>query len=240
MSGLLVAIDPYIARLSSGTNVGFFGPINTTKLALSQPDPEQVVRTSYLRSSYGQALDAYNRPKPCEIEFTIDDCDPDILSMAMLGVPATYEQTVASSANETFTARLNKWVSLTKNNLSSFSIADKVLDTDYNIDLVGGLVRMLTGDDEDEYTAVISAPARSGQKIDAGTDTVLQLSIRGVGVNLFNSKYMELQVWQANVSPSGSLDFISKDPISMTFKGVCIVPSGKSGPYQYAEHANDA
>ena len=26
------------------------------------------------------------------IEFTIDDCDPDLLSLAMLGVPAAYAQ----------------------------------------------------------------------------------------------------------------------------------------------------
>lgn len=238
MSGLLVAIDPYIARLSSGSNLGFFGPINTTTLKLTQPDPEQVVRTSFLRTSYGQALDSYNRPQPTEIEFTVDDCDPDILSMAMLGVPATYTQTVASSASETFNGRLNKWVSLSKNNLTAFSIATKVLDTDYNVDLVGGLVRMLTGSDGAEYTATISAPARTGEYINAGTDTVLQLHIRGVGTNLFNSKYMEINIWQANVSPAGSLDFISKDPITMTFKGTCIIPSGRTGPYQYAEHAN--
>lgn len=238
MSGLLVAIDPYIARLSSGSNVGYFGPINTTTLKISQPDPEQVVRQSYLRASYGQALDSYNRPKPAEIEFTIDDCDPDILSMAMLGTPAAYTQTVASSASETFTGRLHKWVSLSRNNLTALSIAGMTLDTDYNVDLVGGLVRMLTGTDGAEVTATISAPARAGEKIDAGTDTVLQLAIRGVGTNLFTGKYMEINVWQANVSPSGALDFISKDPITMTFKGTCIVPSGKAGPYQYAEHAN--
>lgn len=237
MSGLLVAIDPYIARLSSGSNVGYFGPINTTALKLNQPDPEQVVRTSFLRASYGQALDSYNRPKPCEIEFTVDDCDPDILSMAMLGVPAAYAQTVASSATETFTGRIGKWVSLSKNSLTAFSISGAVLNTDYNVDLYAGLVRMLTGTDGATVTATISAPARSGHKIDAGTDTVLQLAIRGAGTNLFTSRAMEINIWQANVSPSGALDFISKDPISMTFKGVCIVPTGKAGPYQYLEHA---
>ena len=68
MSGLLVAIDPYIARLNAGVNEGFFGPINTTVLKLTQPDPEQVIRQSYLKASYGQALDSYNRPQPLEIE----------------------------------------------------------------------------------------------------------------------------------------------------------------------------
>lgn len=237
MSGLLFAIDPYIARLSNGVNVGYFGPVNTTTLKLTHPDPDQVVRTSYLRASYGQALDSYNRPKPVEIEFTIDDCDPDLLSMAMLGTPAAYTQAEATNADETFTAQLNKWVSLSKNNLTAFAITGKTLDTDYNIDMVGGLVRVLTGTDGASMTATLSAPARTGKTIDAGTSTVLQLAIRGVGTNLFTGEMVEIDVWQANVSPSGSLDFISKDPISLTFKGTCIVPSGKAGPYQYRKHS---
>jgi hypothetical protein len=158
--------------------------------------------------------------------------------MAMLGTPATYTQTVASSVNENFVAKLNKWVSLTRNNLSAFAIAGKVLDTDYNVDLYGGLVRMLTGNDGATVTTTYSAPARTGHSIDAGTETVIQLRIRGVGKNLFNDRYMEIQVHQANVSPAGALDFISKEPVSLTFKGTCIVPSGFTGSYKYEEHVN--
>jgi hypothetical protein len=241
-TGLLVAIDPYIARLSSGANVGYFGPINTTTLKLTQPDPDKIERISYLRSSYGQALDSYNRPKPVEIEFTIDDCDPDLLSMAMLGTPATYTQSarLIGDAASTFTARYDKWVSLSHNSLTNFVITGKTLGTDYELDLDGGLCKVLsTGTIADastvSYTA--AATARSGDSIDAGTETVIQLAIRGVGKNLFNDRAMEINVWQANISPSGALDFISKEPISLTFKGTCIVPSGKAGPYQYLEYA---
>lgn len=241
MSGLLVAIDPYIARLSAGVNVGYFGPVNTTTLKLTQPDPDTVERISYLRSSYGQALDSYNRPKPVEIEFTIDDCDPDLLSMAMLGTPATYTQTarLITDAATDFVARHDKWVGLSHNSLTEFVIAGKTEGTDYEVDMAGGLCKVLsTGTIADgstvSYTA--AATARSGKKIDAGTDTVLQVAIRGVGVNLFNSKAMEVEVWQANISPSGAIDFISKDPISLTFKGTVIVPTGKAGPYQYREY----
>lgn len=242
MSGLLVAIDPYIARLSSGVNVGYFGPVNTTTLKLTQPDPDKVERISYLRTSYGQALDSYNRPKPVEIEFSIDDCDPDLLSMAMLGTPATYTQTarLIGDAATDFVARHDKWAGLSHNSLTEFVIAGKTEGTDYEVDMAGGLCKVLsTGTIANgstvSYTA--AATARSGKKIDAGTDTVLQVAIRGVGVNLFNSKAMEVEVWQANISPSGAIDFISKDPISLTFKGTVIVPTGKAGPYQYREYA---
>lgn len=242
MSGLLVAIDPYIARLNSGTNVGFFGPINTTTLKLTQPDPEQVVRTSYLVKSYGQALDSYNRPQPLEIEFTIDDCDPDLLAMAMLGTPASYAQTarlITDPATDVV-AYHDRWVGLSHNSLTAFAITGKTEGTDYEIELSAGLLRILsTGTIADastvSYTA--AAPARSGSMIDAGTDTLLQVGIRGAGKNLFNGKSISVEVWQANISPSGGIDFISKDPISLTFKGTVIVPSGKVGPYRYTEYA---
>lgn len=241
-TGLLVAIDAYYARLSAGANIGFYDVPNTTVLKLTHPDPDKVERISYKRSTYGQALDSYNRPKPVEIEFTIDDCDPDWLSMAMLGVPAAYTQSarLIGDAATDFTARHDRWVSLSHNSLSNFVISGKALGTDYELDLIGGLCKVLsTGTIADEsavsYTA--AAPARTGQKIDAGTETVIQLAIRGIGKNLFNDKEIEVNVWQANVSPSGSLDFISKEPISLTFKGTCVVPSGKTGPYQYLEHA---
>lgn len=242
MSGLLVAIDPYIARLSSGTNVGYFGPINTTTLKLTQPDPDKIERISYLRASYGQALDSYNRPKPVEIEFSIDDCDPDLLSMAMLGAPAAYSQSarLIGAAATDFTARHDKWVGLSHNSMTAFVVSGKTEGTDYEIDLVAGLCKVLsTGTIADEATVsyTAAAPARTGTQIDAGTETILQVAIRGVGVNLFNSKAMEIEVWQANISPSGALDFISKEPISLTFKGTVVVPSGKAGPYQYREYA---
>lgn len=242
MSGLLVAIDPFIARLVSGANVGFLGPVNTTVLKLTQPDPDAIVRTLYTRTNYGQAGDSYNRPKPTEIEFTIDDCDPDLLSLAMLGTPAAYSQAarLIGDAASTFTARHDKWVSLSHNNLTNFVISGKTEGVDYELHDEGGLCKVLsTGTiaDASTVTYTAAAPARSGKKIDAGTDTVIQVHIRGVGINLFNNKAMEINVWQANISPSGALDFVSKDPISLTFKGTVIVPSGKAGPYQYIEHA---
>ena len=242
MSGLLVAIDPYIARLSSGVNVGYFGPINATVLKLTQPDPDKIERISYLPSSYGQALDSYNRPKPVEIEFTIDDCDPDLLSMAMLGTPATYTQSarLIGDAATDVVVHHDKWVSLSHNSLTALAITGKTEGTDYEVALTGGLLKALsTGTIADgstvSYTA--AAPARSGQQIDAATDTVLQVGIRGVGVNLFKNTPIEIEVWQANISPSGALDFVSKEPISLTFKGTVIVPSGKAGPYRYKEYS---
>lgn len=240
MSGLLVAIDPYIARLSSGANVGYFGPINTTKLNITQPDPDKIERLSFLRSSYGQALDSYSRPKPAEIEITFDEIDPDLLSWALLGTPATYTQTLQSDTTGSFTAQHDKWVALPYNSLTEFIISGKSAVTDYHIEMEAGLVKVLSTGTIAQHSTVnytLDAAARTGKYIDAGTDTVLQLSIRGIAENLFvDGQRYDIDVWQANVSPTSGLDFVSKDPISLTFKGTLIVPAGKLGPYQIRKH----
>lgn len=235
MSGLLLAIDPYIARLSVGANLGYFGPVNTTKIAITSPDPDIIVRPSKLRSTYGQALDSYSAPKPTEIELTFDDMAPDLLSMGLLGVPAAYTQADGTGASGSFTARHDRWVAIGKNNLSAFAITGKTEGTDFVVDLSAGLVKALsTGTIADaastNYTA--SWPARSGKKIIANTTTSLQLALYGRGTNLFNQEDVDLEVYQANVAPSGALEFISSDPVSITLKGTLIVPAGKTGPYE--------
>lgn len=240
MSGLLISIDPYIARLSSGSNVGFFGPINTTTLKITAQEPDKIERLSYLRSSYGQALDSYSKPKPTEIEFAFDDIDPDLLSWALLGTPATYTQAAQNDTAGNFTARHDKWVSLPYNHISDLKISGKTDGVDFVYAAEPGLVKVLsTGTIADNSTVsyTVDAAARAGKSIVAGTDTVLQLQIKGICSNLFaTGEIWDVDVWQANVSPNISLDFISREPISLSFKGTLIIPNGQTGPYRLRRH----
>lgn len=241
MSGLLLAIDARIARLSEGVNVGYFDAINLPSLELTKPDPEVVNRISYMRSTYGQALDSYSRPKPDEITFTTDETAPDILSMAMLGTPASYAQSAGTDQVIAITASLDKWVALGKNNISALSIAGLTVGDDYEVNLEAGLVKILTGnagtiDDGDPVNVTASYPARTGSKIVAGTAPVLQLAILGTGINLFTNEQVEIEIPQANVSPNGALSFVSSDPVVLSFKGTLVTPSGAAGPYTYTVH----
>lgn len=242
MSGLLLAIDARIARLVTGANQGYMDPINIPKLEITKPEPEKVERISYMRSSYGQALDSFNRPKPDEITFTTDECAPDVLSMALLGTPAAYAQSAGTAQELTPTVYLDKWVALGKNNLSSVSISGMVLNTDYELNAEAGLLKVLTGnaggkDDGDTVTVTASWPARDGYSVVAGTDPVLQLQILGSGINLFTEEQVEIDIYQANVSPNGALSFVSNEPVSLSFSGTLVTPSNKTGPYKYTVHA---
>ena len=231
MSGLLLAVDAQIDRFTDGAATGFMDAINLPSLSITQPDPDTVSRTSFMRSSYGQALDSYQRPKPAEIEFETDECSPDILSMAFLGRPADYAQAAGTDQTVTIAAKIGKWVAIGHNNLTEFEITGKVAGTDYEVNLEAGLFKSKTIP-SGTVTATASWAARGGKTIVAGTDTILQIAIHGQGVNLFNSQQITLDVWQANISPSGGISFISADPVSLKFKGTLVTPSSKTGPYQ--------
>lgn len=236
MAGLLLAVDAHIDRFSAGVATGFMDAINLPKLQITQPDPDSIIRTSFMRSTKGQALDSYLSPKPAEIEFDTDECAPDILSMALLGRPADYAQAAGADQAVTIAGILGKWVAIGKNNLSAFAVTGKVAGTDYEINLEAGLFKSLTIA-TGSVSATASYPARDGSTIVANTETVLQIAIHGHGINLFNSQQVEIEVFQANVSPTGGISFITSDPATLSFKGTLITPAGKTGPYQLTLHA---
>lgn len=188
--------------------------------------------------SYGQALGAISVPKPAEIEFVTDSLPAPYLSMVLLGEPAAYTQTSATDAAGTFTAIHDKWVPLERVELTAFAIDTKTLGTDYEVHLAAGLCKVLsTGAIADASTVnyTHSAPARSGSKIVAGTQSLIQVTLHGSGLNADTGKRCGLLIHKANVSPSGALSFVSDDYISMTFKGTLIKPDGEAGAWEYWE-----
>lgn len=236
--GLFTNLTFRVDRWVSGAKAGYMDAFNVTELTITQPDPETKTRTSYMVESYGQALGAVSIPKPAEIEFKTDSLPAPYLSMALLGTPATYTQTVAAAVEGTFTAIHDKWVPLARCELTAFAIAGKTLGTDYEVHLAAGLVKVLsTGTivDASTVTYTHSAPARSGSKIVAGTASLIQLTLHGSGINADTGKRCGLLIHKANVSPSGGLSFIGTDYMSVAFKGTLVKPDDQAGPYEYYE-----
>lgn len=239
MAGTLLAVDAYISRFVEGSPVGAFGPINLQSLSITQPEPETIQRVSRMRSSYGQALDSVSRPQPTEVSFVTDETAPDTLSMAMLGAPAPYAQAVGTLLAGTFTARHDRWVAIGRNNLTAFVIDGKDEDEDYKIVMDAGLVMVLsTGDIADNATVTYTSthPEREGEDIVFGTDSVLQVQITGIGVNQATGQRMDFEIYQANVSPSGGLELIGDEFLTLEFSGNLVTPEGETGPFMLRRH----
>ncbi|MCU0806547.1 MAG: hypothetical protein MUC53_00940 [Candidatus Contendobacter sp.] len=237
--GLFTNLTFRADRWENGAKAGYMDAFNVSEMQITQPDPDTKTRVSYMAESYGQALGAISTPKPATIQFKTDSLPPAYLSMALLGVPADYTQTVAAAVESTFVAITNKWVPLARVELTAFAIAGKTLGVDYEVHLAGGLVKVLgspgTIVNGSTVTYTHSAPARAGSKIVAGTQSLIQLTLHGSGINADTGKRCGILVHKANVSPSGALSFIGADYISMTFKGTLIKPDDQDGSWEYWE-----
>jgi len=237
--GLFTNLTFRADRWVSGVKAGYMDAFNVSEMTLTQPDPDTKTRVSYMAESYGSALGAISVPKPVEIQFKTDSLPAPYLAMALLGEPAAYTQTVAAADTAgTFTAIHDKWVALTRCELTAFAITGKTLGTDYEVHLLAGLVKVLsTGTIANASTVnyTHAAPARAGQKIIAGTQSLIQLTLHGSGINADTGKRCGILVHKANISPSGGLNFVGTDYISMTFKGTLIKPDDQDGAWEYFE-----
>lgn len=236
--GLFTNLTFRADRWVSGAKAGYMDAFNVSEMTITQPDPDTKTRNSFMVEDYGQAKGAVSIPKPMEIQFKTDSLPAPYLSMALMGVPAAYAQTSATDTAGSFTAIHDKWVALPRCELTAFAISGKTLGTDYEVHLAAGLCKVLsTGTILDAATVnyTHSAPARSGQKIIAGTQSLIQLTLHGSGINADTGKRCGLLIHKANVSPSGGMSFIGTDYISMTFKGTLIKPDDQLGPYEYWE-----
>lgn len=236
--GLYTNLTFRVDRWVNGAKAGFMDAFNVSEMAITQPDPDTKTRVSYMAESYGQALGAISTPKPPEVQFKTDSLPAGYLAMALLGTPAAYSQTVAADVAGTFVAVWDRWVALPRCELTAFTIAGKTLGVDYEVHLAAGLVKALsTGTIANNATVDFthSAPARAGQKIIAGTQSLIQLTLRGDGINADTGKRCGILIHKANVSPSGGLNFVSNDYISITFKGTLIKPDDQAGSWEYWE-----
>ncbi|PWV65999.1 hypothetical protein [Plasticicumulans acidivorans] len=238
--GLLTDVDVLLFRLNAGVRQGGFGPVNCSKLDITQPDPDYVDRPSFRRGEKGQLLDSYPVPKALEIEIVFDDMQPDLLSMGLRGVPATYLQAAKTDEAVTVHVYHDRWVALGSNSLTAFAIAGKTAGEDYEVDLAAGLLRVLsTGSiaDDTAVDATLSCQARVGSEIYMGTVPLIQLGILTVGGNLYyDGQAVELEVGQASVTPSGALAWVTNEPVSITLKGKLVTPHGWQGPVRYRAH----
>jgi hypothetical protein len=247
--GLFTNLTCRIDRFVNGSPAGYMDAINLTELTITQPAPDTKTRTSYMAEGYGTALGAVSIPKPTEIQFKTNSMPPAVLSMALLGEPATFAQTATASGGSSgsitvTSADFGTWIPVSHRDASAFELtgvhSGKVAGTDYDISLTAGLIKIIPASEGGTITSgtiayTITAPARSGTKIIAGTKNLIQISLRGDGTNADTGKRCGLHVYKANISPTGGMPFVGTDYISASFKGTLIKPEDRTGPWEYWE-----
>lgn len=248
MSGLICAGNVYLDLIESGVNTGFVGPINATKFSVTPGKADSLDRISYMRDTFGQALDSVIFPGVSSLSIETDDAAAEILQYALLGtltdVTAASGAVLAASP-EVIKVYTGKWTKLANRNVGSVVVKDAddnptyTNGTHYTLDSVAGMIKFLSasGSPTDGQSVNVSYTygALSSRQIIAATSTEVRATIRLDGTNLANQKKVEIICYEAVLVPSGELDMMGKKFISFGLSGTLITPTGMSGPFKLVE-----
>ncbi|WP_010324382.1 hypothetical protein [Marinobacterium stanieri] len=248
MSGLLLAGDVYIDRLSdTGQSNGLVGPINVTSLALNSPS-EKVQRPSKRKDTYGQTLDTVTLPQPTTIAMTFDDQPAELLAIAMLGDIEDINQASGSVTLSDVTLPANNaWVKLPHGNLTEagFQLYESdgttlIPASAYEVKWALGLIRTTPGGAQDGGVSVAAKvsygyAAIDGNRIKAGTRSIVNMKIYMDGKNLATGLPCKLEVPKASVAPTQAVDLFSSEFVSTQLEGDVILADGETAPYYFDE-----
>lgn len=245
MSGLNLAGDVYLDRYVNGTRVGEYGPINARAFNITLPEANTITRKSYKRDSYGNTLDSVVQATGSgSVSVEIDDADPDILAMALLGTVGDNDASSGSVTDENVTAAHDLWRKLDHRSVSNVVVQDVtdtttyVSGTDYTINASSGMIKVLSsGSIADGATLHVDYDyaALTSRQILAVQDTEVRSFVRLDGTNLANQKKVELTIPEAALIPSGDIGLISDDFVTYTLSGEIILRDGESAAFTYNE-----
>jgi len=108
-----------------------------------------------------------------------------------------------------------------------------VLDTDYQLqDRLGMIKSLSTGSIEDgeQLNIDYTWAAQDGYDISVASTPLVKCRFMLDGKNDVNGKKCIVNVREANVKPSGPIDFLGEDYAELTLEGTMITPSGQTSP----------
>lgn len=206
------------------------------------PDSENKEKTSKSRAAYGQAIASVVIPKPTKIAITLSGMSVQGLAMQFQGVRTAWSQGAAALADEPLVAKLDKWIKLSKRNLSDVGLTVKntgstvtyALGTDYEVNYFTGEIKPLSTGAiaADEALKVSgSALAIAGDTIRGGVQPQVRARAIWEGVNMVDGQQIEVECWEAVLSSSNGFDFLADDFNGIELAGTLVVPAGKTEPY---------
>jgi len=239
MSGMVLALDVRVAYVDADgvPTGGYIGIVNPVTLGVETPEPTRQQRTSRMRDSFGQALDEIVTPGATQITFSTDETgDAEVLGWGLNGEAVNYTQASATATDQPYAVEKGKWFKLAHRAVSALIIEPDgggtpfVLNTDYMVDPVSGMVKVLdagaivTGDVQLSY----SAAELTGKKVNAGTRPNIVVRIEGEGINRTNGKPVHVIVPKASLSASGTMDLVGDDFLVTELSGSALKLTGRA------------
>jgi glycosyltransferase involved in cell wall biosynthesis len=241
MSGFLGSGRIYVDRKVGSTYQGLKLIGNATKFEIKE-NSEKKERISKDRANYGSALNTVFVKKPAEVNITLDDLDRDNPALEFLGDSSAVSVTGATVTDEVVTGYKDRIFKTAKRKISSVVLTDTagtttyVADTDYEIvDADLGLIKVLTAGaitDAQSLKIDYAYGSMTSNKVAGGTNSNVIVKILFDGVNQADQSKAVVNVFEAVLSPTSGVDFLSDEFTSIELAGIANVPSGGTAAYE--------
>jgi hypothetical protein len=241
MSGFLGSGRIYVDRKVGSTYQGLKLIGNATKFEIKE-NSEKKERVSKDRANYGSALNTVFVKKPAEVNITLDDLDRDNLALVFLGDASAVTVTGSTVSDEVVTGYKDRIFKTAKRKISSVVLTNSagettyVLNTDYEIvDADLGLIKVLSGGaitDGQSLKIDYTYGSMTSNKVAGGTNSNVIVKILFDGVNQADQSKAVVNVFEAVLSPTSGVDFLSDEFTSIELAGIANVPSGGTAAYE--------
>lgn len=242
--GFLGGGDLYIDRIdtTTGQKVGRTGPFEVGTFEI-KPNAELKEMSSKGKTTYGQVIETVPIQKPSDFKVVMNEVNKDGLTLALMGEISAINQGAGTINNEAITAKLDKWVSLSKQNFQAAGLVvtnqagttTYVLGTDYEVNYRLGMIKALsTGAITADQVLNVdgSYNATTGSLIKGGVQPQLRAEFVLDGVNFADNRPVIVTAWEAVLTPEEAFDFLADDFGNITLGGRLKTPTGKTSPYE--------
>lgn len=231
--------DVYMNPIVAGVAQGWVGPFEATKFEI-KPNVELKEQVSKGKNTYGQVIESVALAQPADLSIDFAEVNTATLNTALLGSTSAINQSAATVSNEAVTAKLGKWVPLTKGAVSAVTVTNVAGTTTYvngedyivNPDL--GWIKALPGGDITEDLVLhvdFTAAAISGTQIKGATQADVRARFMLDGKNQVDGQSVIVTVHEGIIAADSAFDFLADDFNTVSLPGRMKTPAGFIEPF---------
>jgi hypothetical protein len=238
--GFLGAGDIFIERFVAGVSQGLAGPYFANKFEI-KPNVDRKELISKGRDSYGQVLESVTLQKAAGFTMELNEVNKESMLLALLGSESALAQVSGTLTEVPVTVKLDRWVSVTKENLTAAPVVNHttgapiyVAGVDYLINPQLGMIKALVGGAiTDAQSVEVSGAygAVAGTLISGATNGDIRAKLIFDGKNQADGRPVIVTVWEAIIAADSAFDFLGNDFNTVNLPGTMKTPTGKTEPF---------
>jgi hypothetical protein len=211
--------------------------VNFEKIEITAPEQEKEKLISRMTSSFGSALDSQQKPTDsvAAVSLEFSTLTPKLIELVLGSTLSEVTQTTGAVADEAVTTVLNVWVPLANRSIAVHGTGTEIVlevpdnttiaNTKYEIDHELGMIKAIHADAVGTGVISYHKAARTWENYAAGLASSGYVHISGQATDLVTNLIGTLDIWRANLAPSGAFDPVAGGHLKGALGGDLITPA---------------